>query len=177
MKPLRLVLVELTQVDQRKLVLELTRDYFRWMDAEMEQAIGLPLSEVVGMDVEEYLTSVMDTICRSSPPESAFHLAFVDDQAVGMGGLRRLPDGSAEVVRIYTRPEFRGRGIGKLLVDEIVEEARRFGYATLKLDTGLFMSSAHKIYRAAGFEEIAPYEGAEPPDVLKPVWLYMQKRL
>ncbi len=51
-KPVRLVLVELSRDDQRELVLELTRDYFRWMDGEMERAIGLPLSAVVGMDVE-----------------------------------------------------------------------------------------------------------------------------
>ena len=94
-----------------------------------------------------------------------------------MGGLRTLPDGAAEIVRIYTRPTYRGRGCGALMVRHLIEEAKRAGHSVIRLDTGVFMRSAQKIYEAAGFVRREPYEGAEPPAVLQPYWLYMERAL
>lgn len=174
---LRLITADLDDEPQRALVLGMTRDYFHWMNGEIQRAIGLTIGEITGMDQDVYLTGMLETLCATRPPESVFHLAECDGEAAGMGGLRRLEDGSAEIVRIYTRPAFRGRGIGSLLVGSLVEEARQLGYGTVRLDTGPFMTSAHRIYRAAGFEPIGPYAGAEPPEVLQPIWLYMEKTL
>lgn len=172
-----LVQADLSNADDQAIVLTLTREYFDWMNVQIQQAMGCSIPELVGMELDAYITAMMTTICRSTPPESAFYLAKIDGQTVGLGGLRRLPDGSAEVVRLYTRPQNRGHGIGKRLVQTLINEARRFGYSTLKLDTGSFMTAAQAIYRAAGFKEIEPYDGAEPPEALHPIWLYLQKTL
>lgn len=173
----RLMTADLEDAPQRALILEMTRDYFHWMNGEIQRAIGLTISDIVGMDQDAYLSGMLEAFCATRPPDNVFHLVELDGESVGMGGLRRLEDGSAEIVRIYTRPAFRRRGIGALLVDSLVEEARQLGYRCIRLGTGAFMTSAQRIYRAAGFEPIPPYAGAEPPEVLQPIWLYMEKSL
>lgn len=177
METFRLSLVDLTDKVQRRAILDLTHEYFLWMNQEIMAALGISIAQAVGMEMNLYVETVADSICKSSPPESCFYLAMINNQAAGMGGLRKLSDGSAEMVRIYTRPELRGNGIGSKIVNRLLEEARSFGYKRVKLDTAKFMTSAHRIYHAAGFSEIPPYDGAEPPEVLQPVWLYMQRQL
>jgi carbonic anhydrase len=171
--------VSIHEGGQRSLVevRRLTGDYFRWMDGEISRVCGLSIPDMVGMDMTEYVGMTMDGMCAVRPPEGLFLIVEDGAEAVGMGGLRRLPDGAAEIVRIYTDPAHRGRGIGARTVAMLVERARAFGYRRVKLDTGTFMTSAQRIYSAAGFTPIDPYEGAEPPAVLHPHWLYMSRDL
>lgn len=96
-------------------------------------------------------------------------------RVAAMGGLRTLPDGTPEIVRIFTLPEFRGRGLGARMVNQLVAEAESAGHAVVRLDTGVFMQSAQKIYEAAGFKRRDPYPGAEPPAFLQPFWIYMER--
>lgn len=172
-----LIIADLDNAQHRSLILDMTREYFHWMSREIQSAIGQSISEILGMDHEIYLTGMLKTLCSGRLPESIFYLAEFDGKTAGMGGLRRLQDGAAEIVRIYTRPAFRGKGIGSLVVSKLVDDSRRLGYHSVRLDTGPFMISAQRIYRAAGFESVAPYAGAEPPEVLQPIWIYMEKKL
>lgn len=158
-------------------VLRLTGDYFRWMDGEISRMCGISIPEMVGTDLNDYVATTMDGMCAVRPPDGVFYLVEDADEAVGMGGLCRLPDGAAELVRIYTDPAHRGRGIGARTVAMLVDRARTFGYDRVKLDTGIFMTSAQRIYAAAGFTATGPYEGAEPPAILHPYWLYMSRDL
>ena len=171
--PIRFVPFETGNDEQRAAVLDLTQEYFRWMNGEISSLCGFSIPDIVGMDLSDYVVATMTGMCANQPPDGAFYLVEHHGEAAGMGGLRRLPDGAAEIVRIYTRPAYRGRGIGARTIAKLVDEARRCGYQRLKLDTGVFMTSAHRIYAAAGFTFTEPYEGAEPPAVLHPHWLFM----
>ena len=60
--------------------------------------------------------------------------------------------------RLYVRPTFRGKGVGLLLVDRVIAEARHIGYDKMRLDTvASTMQDAVALYRRRGFREIAPY--------------------
>ena len=78
---------------------------------------------------------------------------------------------------MYVRPDFRGTGLGRALLDALLAEARQVGYATIRLDSAGFMKTAHALYRAAGFEEIEPYPESEIPPDFQKHWVFMQKRL
>ena len=60
--------------------------------------------------------------------------------------------------RLYLRPQFRGKGLGRVLVDRIIAEARQMGYQRMRLDTvEPVMRDAVAMYRKIGFREIPPY--------------------
>lgn len=93
-----------------------------------------------------------------APPEGAILLAEVDGEAVGVVAVQPLDDeGACEMKRLYVRPEFRNRGIGRALASAIVEEARGLGHEVMRLDTVASMSAARRLYRSLGFEERDAY--------------------
>jgi putative acetyltransferase len=94
-------------------------------------------------------------------PKGQLLLAFVDGELAGCGGLRALPDvdyaNACEMKRLYVRPAFRRFGLGRLLAQALLDEARRAGYSVLLLDTLDDMEAARGMYASLGFEEIPPY--------------------
>jgi len=94
-----------------------------------------------------------------SPPAGALLLAREGEQVVGGVGLRPLKEaeGGCEMKRLYVRPAFRGRGHGRTLAEAVVEEARRAGYAVMRLDSLRRLGEALALYRGMGFREVAPY--------------------
>lgn len=92
-----------------------------------------------------------------APPEGALLVARADGAAAGCVALRPLDETTCELKRLYVRRAHRGRGVGRLLVASILEEARRRGYRIMRLDTVPGMEAAQALYEQLGFREIAPY--------------------
>ena len=94
-------------------------------------------------------------------PQGRLLLAFVGDALAGCGGLRAFPEGdyanACEMKRLYVRPAFRRFGLGRVLAQALLDEARRAGYSVMLLDTLDDMEAARELYAALGFEEIPPY--------------------
>ena len=94
-------------------------------------------------------------------PDGQLLLAYVDGQLAGCGALRPLTDvdyaNACEMKRLFVRPGFRRFGLGRMLAQALLDEARRAGYSAMLLDTLDDMEAARELYASLGFEEIPPY--------------------
>ncbi|KAK3720840.1 hypothetical protein LTR37_003503 [Vermiconidia calcicola] len=78
--------------------------------------------------------------------------------AIGCVGIRPLDaEGRCEMKRLYVDRKGRGLGIGKALAEAAIQEAKRLGYGTMRLDTLPTMASARSLYGDLGFVQITPY--------------------
>lgn len=102
-----------------------------------------------------------------APPEGRLLLAEYEGQLAGCVALHKLEAGICEMKRLYLRPQFRGKRLGRVLADRIIAEARQVGYRRMRLDTvGPVMKDAVAMYRRIGFREIAPYSPNPNPGTL-----------
>lgn len=91
-------------------------------------------------------------------PEGRLFLAFSDQSLAGCIALRKLEEGVCEMKRLFVKEDFRGIGLGKKLIEKLIEEARLVGYKKMRLDTyPPKMAKAVNIYHSHGFREISPY--------------------
>ena len=95
---------------------------------------------------------------KYAPPDGRLLLATEDDDLAGCIAMRKLKPGVCEMKRLFVRPAYRSHGLGRVLVETIIDEALKLGYTHMRLDTlpGL-MDKAIALYRSFGFVEIGPY--------------------
>lgn len=103
----------------------------------------------------------------------AMLIARLNGEPVGCGAIRRMQDQVAEVKRMYVEPRARGRGVGRMILQELEAVARRMGYSHVRLETGNLQTEAIKMYQASGYWQINCYGQY----VDNPLSLCFEKRL
>ena len=93
-----------------------------------------------------------------APPDGRLLLVKCDGETAGCVALHKLSPGICEMKRLYLRPAFRGKGLGRAMAERVISEARTIEYERMRLDSvEPVMKDAVGLYRRLGFKEIAPY--------------------
>ncbi len=131
---------------------DLWREYWR--------SLGLP------PDFQNFAEELRTLPGVYAPPGGQLLLATYTGKCVGTAAMRPIRENACEAKRLYVCPTHRGLGIGKLLLQSLVEEARCIGYYEMFADTLRSMNEALGMYRALGFTEVAPYAAIPTPDAI-----------
>ena len=126
-------------------------------DIEIAKQLFVEYKDFLGFDLgfENFDKELAGLPGEYGPPEGCILLATYGQKIVGCAAIKRLDDRVCEMRRLFIRPLFQGRGMGRTLAKAGIEHARKMGYHFMRLDT--VMDVAKKLYLSMGFKEIAPY--------------------
>jgi len=90
-------------------------------------------------------------------PEGLLLLGRLHGEPVACGALKLHDHEPAELKRMWVDPSARGLGLGRRLLTELEEHARRHGVTTVRLETNRTLTEAIDLYRSAGYKEVEPF--------------------
>lgn len=128
---------------------------------EVENTRGLfkEYASMIGVDLcfQDFERELKELPGEYSEPGGCILLASKGSALVGCVALRPLGGELCEMKRMYVRPAFRSQGVGRILAQNLIVEAKRRGYVKMRLDSLPIMKEAQTLYRSLGFREISPY--------------------
>lgn len=149
----------------------------------------IKVDDLTSPAIADLLTEHLQDMYAASPPESVhaldltklrkpeitFWSVWDGEQLLGCGALKELDAQHAEIKSMRSANQFRGRGVGKVMLEHILQVARARNYLRLSLETGStdFFIPARKLYERYGFECCGPF-GDYPED---PYSVFMTKAM
>jgi putative acetyltransferase len=92
-----------------------------------------------------------------TPPRGVYLIAYVEDKPVAMGAHRPLDSDATEIRRMFVRQEARGLGVARKILAALEDDARKAGFAVLRLETGFRQWPAMRLYEQFGFVRIPAF--------------------
>ena len=129
------------------------------------------------VEVDHEVDFTMNNLDKFEKPDGRLLLVEVDGQIAGTISLRKIRDDSGEIKRMFVRPKFRGKKLGNLMIEEVIEVAKKNSFSKLYLDTAQFMSSAINLYKKYGFEKTESYPECIVAKELWNSWIFMKKEM
>jgi ribosomal protein S18 acetylase RimI-like enzyme len=169
-------MIEISIVDiinpPKRVLRSLLRDYMTWGNEQVNQRYGY------AFDIAALIREDLRTLDQYAPELGGrLLLAKINGKPVGLVGLHKLNEQTGEITRLYVRPQGRGLGIARRMMNKLRAAAVEMGYTSLRLETMAFMQEASALYRSMGFREIDPYpETTMPPELWSSV-LFMELNL
>lgn len=111
----------------------------------------------VDLSFQDYDEEIKTLPGKYSPPYGRLYLAEYGGKLAGCAALRPINKEICEMKRLYVKPEYRKFGIGKLLAQTLIDDARKIKYKTILLDTLAILDAAVIMYKKLGFTETEPY--------------------
>ena len=109
------------------------------------------------LEIQKYDHEIENLEEKYGLPYGRLYVAYLESEFAGCIALRKLNDTQCEMKRLYVKPEFRNKGIAKILVEKIISDAKTIGYSNMLLDTLPFLTTAIEMYKKIGFYEIGRY--------------------
>jgi putative acetyltransferase len=131
-------------------------------------------------DVRALLARHLAQMLSASPPEHSFALDVdglldpsitfcslrADGELLGVGALKQLDPGHAEIKSMHTAQAARGQGVGRAMLHHLLALARSRGCRRVSLETGTMaeFAAARTLYESAGFVACGPFGGYQPSE-------------
>ena len=161
-------LIQVTSDEQITAIRQLYLEYLEWLIEKINQEYGLIF------DVNKLLDDFMESVNVFYPPQGRIQLAKFGDEFAGVGCLKRLSDDIGEIKRMFVRDAYRRKGVGKVILDQLIADASSIGYSRIRLDSPKISTMAHGLYLSRGFRYIDKYEGSEAAKSIPDFAVYME---
>src|SRR6516165_8429075 len=138
-------------------------------------SIDIRQDDLLGSPTRELIARHLRGMHENSPPESVhafdidqlrdpavtFWSTWIDGNIAGCGALKRIDEERGEIKSMRVHDAFRGRGVGQVILDHIISEARFLGMRSLWLETGSAAAflPAIRLYERNGFSRCGPFDG------------------
>ena len=133
-------------------------EYGDWVADQLARDAG---STLTAAELARHHQAFRAQLPRLLGPRGRLLVARLDGRPVGVGALKPVDEATAEIKRMFVRPAAQGLGVGRAILHRLLQDASAEGYATVRLETLRFMTTARAMYRAAGFVEAARFAGSE----------------
>ena len=134
---------------------ELFREYGEWSTQRLSHEHGIFMS---ADDLESAHALFRAEWPNLFGPRGRLYLATVGGEPAGVGALKPVSAETGELKRMFVRPRYRRTGIGRRILERLVDDARELGYRELRLETMTYMQEAHELYRSMGFVEMDSFD-------------------
>jgi GNAT superfamily N-acetyltransferase len=156
---------------------QILREYLLWV-AERLTADHAVVIDDLDAAQEAHHREFTRELPRLMSARGRLLVARANSQVVGIGALKPIDSTVAEIKRMYVRPQARGQGVGREILERLLADARTIGYQIARLETLVFMREAHALYRSKGFQDRPIFENSEAGlSGLEPLTLFMELRL
>ena len=153
-------------------VRDLIREFVSWHRQRHTEDIAL----IDGyFDAKAFEAELATLPGKYTPPAGRLLLALSDKDPAGCVALRKIDAHSCEMKRMFVYRQYHGMGVGRMLAKAIIDEAKKIGYGSMKLDTSIRQIEAQGLYRSLGFTKTAPYY--ELPKKLEDWLVFMELKL